>query len=470
MAKVLIIDDDPLICDLLSLVFKRMDHETTLAFDLESGLQKAYSGPYDVVFLDVNLPDGNGLERLPEIRRAPSQPEVIIMTGAGDPDGAELAIKSGAWDYLEKGQASPQVMMLALTRALQYRTDKKGVAAPVVLKRAGIVGESQPIMDCLELVSQAASSDSNVLLTGETGTGKELFARAIHENSDRNKGKLVVVDCTALPGTLVESLLFGHEKGSFTGADRTTEGLIPQADGGTLFLDEVGELPLNMQKSFLRVLQERRYRPVGGKVEKNVDFRLVAATNRNLVEMVRHKVFRHDLLFRLRAFVIELPPLRDRLSDLQDLVLYHSTLLCRRYGIATKGYSPEFLQTLKDHDWPGNVRELVNVLERSLAAAWQEPTLFPKHIPEELRIKSMHKVLGTEVAEREEPDVPSEVVAGLPTWKEAREEILIEAERSYLRKLMEETDHDLNDAIRISDLKRSRLYQLLKKHGLGGRV
>ena len=333
MAQVLIIDDDPLICDLLSRVFQRTGHEITKAFSAESGLQQVYSMPFDVVFLDVNLPDGNGLGLLPEIRKASSNPEVIIMTGAGDPEGAELAIKSGAWDYLEKGQASTQAMTLALTRALQYRNDKKGAARPVFLKRAGIVGESQPIMESLELVSQAAGGDSNVLLTGETGTGKELFARAIHENSHRSRGNLVVVDCTALPDNLVESLLFGHEKGSFTGADRTMAGLIPQADGGTLFLDEIGELPINLQKSLLRVLQERRFRPVGSQVEKDVDFRLVAATNRNLDEMVRQKLFRHDLLFRLRAFVIELPPLRDRLERFAGSghVPIDSTLPALRY-------------------------------------------------------------------------------------------------------------------------------------------
>jgi two-component system NtrC family response regulator len=469
MAQVLIIDDDPLIGDLLSMVFKRMDHETTVALTLEAGLQQVYAGCMDVVFLDVNLPDGNGLGLLPEISRAPCRPEVIIMTGAGDPEGAELAIKSGAWDYLEKGQASTQVMMLALTRALQYRHDKKGAAPPVLLKRAGIVGESRPIMDCLELVSQAAGGDSNVLLTGETGTGKELLARAIHENSDRADGNLVVVDCTALPENLVESLLFGHEKGAFTGADRTKTGLVPQADHGTLFLDEVGELPLNLQKSFLRVLQERRFRAVGSQVEKDVDFRLVAATNRNLEEMARQNLFRHDLLFRLRAFVIELPPLRDRLIDLQDLVMYHSTQLCRRYGLATKGYSPEFLETLKAHDWPGNVRELVNVLERALTKAWNEPTLFPKHIPEEIRIKSVHQVLGREPVELARQEVSS-APAGLPTWKEARAEVLAEAERDYLQKLMDQTGYDLDQAIGVSGLKRSRLYQLLKKHGLGGRL
>jgi two-component system NtrC family response regulator len=200
-----------------------------------------------------------------------------------------------------------------------------------------------------------------------------------------------------------------------------------------------------------------------------VDFRLVAATNRNLEEMARQNLFRHDLLFRLRAFVIELPPLRDRLIDLQDLVMYHSTQLCRRYGLATKGYSPEFLETLKAHDWPGNVRELVNVLERALTKAWNEPTLFPKHIPEEIRIKSVHQVLGREPVELARQEVSS-APAGLPTWKEARAEVLAEAERDYLQKLMDQTGYDLDQAIGVSGLKRSRLYQLLKKHGLGGRL
>ena len=275
MANVLIIDDDRAMCDMLSGRMRDMGHNATYALTLKAGLKQAFSESFDVVFLDVGMPDGNGLEALPKIRETPSSPEVIIITGAGSPDGAELAIKNGAWDYIEK-PLSISAMSLPLIRALQYREDTRTLGSPVALDREGIVGNSPPMKACFDLMAQASASDANVLITGETGTGKELFAAAIHKNSPRAEKSFVVVDCATLPETLVESMLFGHEKGAFTGADKAKDGLIKQADGGTLFLDEVGELPLSVQKAFLRVLQERRFRPLGGKREIESDFRLVS--------------------------------------------------------------------------------------------------------------------------------------------------------------------------------------------------
>ncbi len=307
MASVLVIDDDPKFCDVLSQLIREMGHHLRWVHTLREGLKEAAQGENDVVFLDVRLPDGNGLEALPRIRQMPGTPEVIIMTGEGDPDGAELAIKSGAWDYLEK-PSSLEAMALPFLRALQYREEKKARSPRVALRLEGIAGQSRKMKASFDLVAQAASSDASVLITGETGTGKELFAWAIHQNSRRSGKSFVVVDCAALPETLVESILFGHEKGAFTGADRVREGLIQQADGGTLFLDEVGELPLTVQGAFLRVLQDHRFRPLGGRREVGSDFRVVAATNQNLNTMVDQGLFRKDLLFRLRSLTIELPP------------------------------------------------------------------------------------------------------------------------------------------------------------------
>jgi len=265
MARILIIDDDIEVCTLLSMTIERMHHEASYALTLKAGLNENRKNQFDVVFLDVNLPDGNGLEALPRIKESPSSPEVIIITGKGDPDGAELAVKSGAWDYLQKS-SSLKELNLQLRRVLRYREEKLNKQQHL-LNRDEIVGSSPLITQCLELVSRAAGSDVNVLITGETGTGKELFAHAIHKNSSRKDKNFVIVDCATLPETLVESILFGHEKGAYTGADRTRPGLISQADGGTLFLDEIGELRLPTQTAFLRVLQERRYRPVGAKAE-----------------------------------------------------------------------------------------------------------------------------------------------------------------------------------------------------------
>ena len=310
MAHVLIIDGDRTVCDTIAAAVLQIGHEVCCAFSFQEGLKESLEKDFAVVLVDVQLPDGSGLDLLLHLRRKIPCPEVIIMTGHGDPDGAELAIKNGAWDYIQKPAALDNIA-LRLTRTLQYQEEKKKRGLPVALIRKGIIGNSHAIKESLDLVAQAASSNANALITGETGTGKELVATAIHKNSPRSNRNFVVVDCSALPGTLVETMLFGHEKGAYTGADRAQGGLIAQADNGTLFLDEIGELPMNIQKAFLRVIQERRYRPIGGKKEIDSNFSLIAATNRNLDEMVRRGKFREDLLYRLRTIQIPLAPLRE---------------------------------------------------------------------------------------------------------------------------------------------------------------
>jgi len=465
MSNILIIDDDDMMCTTLATLVERKGHTATSCMTLEEGLNNAAQDDFDVVFLDVKMPDGNGLDALPKIEACASSPEVIIMTGYGDPNGAELAIKSGAWDYIEKGFSVKEIT-LSLERALQYRNEKKEVhqaRKAATLKRDNIVGSSVSLKACLDLVAQSAESDANVFITGETGTGKELFARAVHDNSLRSKENFVVVDCTSLPETLVESLLFGHEKGSFTGADKAQDGLVRQANKGTLFLDEVGELPLSLQKAFLRVLQEHRFRPLGSNREVESDFRLVAATNRDLDEMVVEGKFRSDLLFRLRSFIIELPPLRERREDIKDLTRYHIDKFCERYGLPTKGFSPEFLETLCSYSWPGNVREFVNTIDRTLATARFEQTLFPKHLPSHIRVQVAQSSL--------EATSPAEVVAGkpvqrLPKLQEFRETIYVQAEQQYLQDLMEISGKDIPEACRISGLSQSRLYALLKKYSI----
>jgi two-component system NtrC family response regulator len=463
MAHILIIDDDEMMCDMLSTMVRQMGHDATCANTLQEGLNVSSSQGFDVVFLDVRLPDGSGLDVLPRIREAASAPEVIIITGFGDPDGAELAIKNGAWDYLEK-PSSIKAMTLPLVRALQYRKEKKDRKSPVVLNREGIVGNSPPMKACIDMVAQAANGDANVLITGETGTGKEIFAFAIHNNSPRADKNFVVVDCAALPDNLVESVLFGHEKGAFTGADRAQDGLIKQAHGGTLFLDEVGELPLSMQSSFLRVLQERRFRPIGGKQEIESDFRLVAATNRDLDRMVEQGQFRKELLFRLRSFTIELPPLREHREDIKELALYYTSKICERYGTETKGFSPEFFEALAAYDWPGNVRELVNTMERAIAAARQDPILFPKHLPTHIRIDVVRASISKETPIEVNHKGGGSSLQTLPNLRDFRENFISEAEQHYLHELMSRTGGNIEEACKISGLSRPRLYALLKSY------
>ncbi len=466
MAKILIIDDEEMMCETLSTLVERKKHKATSAVTLGKGIDLADRGDFDIVFLDVKMPDGNGLDALPKIQASKSNPEVIIMTGFGDPNGAELAIKCGAWDYVEKGFSIKEIT-LSLERALQYRKEKQEAQdkrKPVQLKRDHIIGSSPALNSCLDLVAQAAESDANIFITGETGTGKELFARAVYENSLRNEHDFVVVDCTSLPETLVESLLFGHEKGSFTGADKAQNGLVRQAHKGTLFLDEIGELPMSLQKSFLRVLQEHKFRPVGGNKEVESNFRLIAATNRDLDAMVESGEFRSDLLFRLRTFIIELPPLRERREDIKELARYHIDKFCTQYKLATKGFSPEFMETLVSYPWPGNVREFVNTLERSLTTARFDQTLYPKHLPHHIRVHVRRAEM--EKGSSSSPVDPKQAVRNLPKLQEYRDSVYAQAEKDYLQELMEMTADNISEACRISGLSQSRLYALLKKSGI----
>jgi len=467
MANILIIDDDIDICMMIKAVISINGNKVDYALTIKNGCQKVLSDSYDIVFLDVHLPDGNGLDYLKMIKSTPSNPEIIIITGEGDPDGAETAIKNGVWDYLKK-PFSKENITLQLRCVLQYREEKKSSKTILVLKREGIIGESPQIKDCLTLVAEAALSDINVLITGETGTGKERFASAIHENSKRSKNNFVIVDCAALPDTLVESTLFGHVKGAFTGADRDHEGLIKQADGGTLFLDEIGELPISVQKAFLRVLQERAFRPVGGKKVVRSDFRLIAATNRDLNKMIKDGTFREDLFFRIKSQVISLPPLRDRSVDIKELVMYIILKTCEREEIGAKGFSPQFINTLEAYSWPGNVRELFNALEWTISKARYESTLFPKYLPEQIRINIARSSMSDSFP-KSEPNIHCDkkiAHRSLPKYKEFREEIVFENEKDYLRELISSTNGNIDMACSISGLGRTRLYGLMKRHGI----
>ena len=465
MANLLIIDDNELMRQSLAMVAKQKNHQSTCACTLADGLTINRNHNFDVIFLDVNMPDGNGLDSIRDFANHPAAPEIIIITGYSDPHGAELAITSGAWDYIEKG-ASVKEITLSLQRALQYREQKLAGHASAALgdfTREGIIGNSSRLKECLSQVSQAAMSDASLLITGDTGTGKELFASAVHRISSRSAKKFVVVDCATLQDNLIEGTLFGHEKGSFTGADHTREGLVYQANGGTLFLDEVGEMPLPLQKVFLRVLQEHRFRPIGGNSEIESDFRLVAATNRNLEQMVQEGLFRSDLLFRLSTFVIQLPCLHERPEDIPLLASHHADRICAHYNVVPKDFSPEFIHMLSMYRWPGNVRELVNTLERTIAVARNEPVLFPKHLPIQIRIEVTQKNIRKEDA----PIIPkTPIINSLPLLQDYRDTIYLKAEQHYLQDLMILTDYTVAEACRISGVSTSRLYALLKKHGV----
>jgi two-component system NtrC family response regulator len=467
MNSVCIIDDDPEVRDTIASLARRMHLAHESAGSLAEGLDRLARGRFDVVFLDVRLPDGNGLAALPDIKSLPEAPEVIILTGIGDPDGAELAIREGVWDYLVKPSALKQIM-LTLERALRYREEKQRDRTPVSLALPGCVTVSPRMRPCLDQLAHAAWSGAAVLITGETGTGKELFARLIHANSSRAKGPFVAVDCASLTESLVESTLFGHVRGAFTGADADRVGLVRLADGGTLFLDEVGEMPLALQKTFLRVLHEKRFRPVGATAETQSDFRLLAATNRDLEAMIDQGAFRSDLYFRLKTMALRLPPLRERPEDIKPLTLSIVDALRAAYHLPPKGFDAEFLSILEAYDWPGNVRELQNVLERAIVASGREKTLYAMHLPQDLRIKVTKSLLEKGTREnggaspvRFDPAAAPSVAADL-NFKDFKESM----ERRYLDDLLRDHGRDLPAMLAVSGLSRSHFYALLKKYGL----
>ncbi|MBZ4648234.1 MAG: putative two component sigma-54 specific transcriptional regulator [Desulfomicrobiaceae bacterium] len=471
MPKILIIDDDESICHVLARTAKRMGCEAQSVGTLAAGLQAARKTSFDVVFLDIKLPDGNGLCLLADLLSMPAKPEVIIVTGMGDPAGAELAIQNGAWDYIEKSYSIEQIS-LSLKRALEYRRARSKEATKLSstsLTRERIIGESPALMRALNMVAQFAGEDTNVLITGETGTGKELFAATIHQNSNRAAGPFIAVDCATLPESLAQSILFGHRKGSFTGAERDQTGLILQANGGTLFLDEIGELSPTVQKNFLRVLQERTIRALGDRHERHVDFRLIAATNRNLDDMAEAGSFRVDLLYRLRAAHIHLPPLRERSGDIRLLAEHFLEVLQKKTEDAPKACSTDFWETLETYDWPGNVRELIHTLEYALGTARHDQYLFPQHLPPHVRAKvARAKVQGrpAPVENLPEDDAPLPGLESIPPIQEFRDSVLARAESRYLQNLITATNGNIREVIRLSGLSQSRLYALLKKYGI----
>lgn len=469
MAHILIIDDEKAFGDLLAKIIGDEGHQVAIRLTLAGGLKEVLARPYQLVLLDVQLPDGNGLSAIGKIKEAPSAPEVIILTGAGNPDGAESAIRWGAWDYIEK-PASIKGIMLPVLRALEYGDEKRSKTKAIALDRREIIGDSPATRTCIDYLAQASRSDVSVLITGETGTGKELFARALHVNSSRSDKPFVVVDCAALPETIVESLLFGHEKGAFTGADKSAGGIIKQAHGGTLFLDEVGELPKSLQKAFLRVLQEHRFRPVGGRTEETSDFRLIAATNRDLDGMVASGSFRNDLLFRIRSCSIQLPPLRERGQDIRQLSLHYMARACGKAQLGMKGFSPDFFDFLETYNWPGNVRELFAALHSALIAAYDDPLLYPFHLPVEIRAKAARSSLAHKaVTGPGEKRETIEKVAGsepLPAYNNFRTILLEDGEKKYFGEIVARAGGSVAEACRISGLSRSRLYYFLQKYGL----
>ncbi len=388
----------------------------------------------------------------------------------------------GAWDYLIKPCSNRQIE-ITVTRAMRYRETKNGNGSfgkSCKFERFGIIGDSLKLETTLDAAAKAASGKISVLISGETGTGKELLSRAIHGNSPRKDGPFLVMDCTNIPDTLAESIMYGHVKGAFTGATEAQEGLFKLADGGTLFLDEVGELKPSLQKSLLRVLQDRRFRPVGSAKEYTSDFCLISATNRDLKAMVEKGKFRQDLYYRLTGISINIPPLRSRPSDINALLDHYIQRVCDERKGQCKTVSNCYRKAMTNYPWPGNVRELINAVYYSIESALHEDVLLVQHLPLEIRVHNVRNNV-TDPHVRMDAILPdgresgtlgidiSDILAdkeSLPDYKYTRNVTVERVEDHYFKALIEASEGSLEKACEISGLSKARLYELLKKHDM----
>ena len=389
MTDVLVIDDEPFIRHAFRKAFEDTELAVRTAGDAAEGMEiLARDRPYAVV-LDINLPDRSGLDVFGDIRRLDARIPVILITGHGTTETAIEAMKLGAFDYLLKPLDVAQVRAL-VTRAYEVgRLARVPALTPDEPPAPGpadvLVGRSSAMQEVYKAIGRVAPQDVTALILGESGTGKELVARAIYQHSRRANGPFLAVNCAAIPETLLESELFGHEKGAFTGADRMRIGVFEQCHGGTLFLDEIGDMTPLTQAKILRVLQDGRFERVGGNETIRADVRIIAATNRDLPEMVAAGEFRGDLYYRLGVFTITLPPLRDRLADLPGLVEHFLSRFSPELGKEAYRASPEAMELLLGHTWPGNLRELQGVLKQALLRA-QGPVLLPEFLPATIRV------------------------------------------------------------------------------------
>jgi two-component system response regulator PilR (NtrC family) len=375
-SRILVVDDEKSIQEFLRLLLEEGGYEVTTASSMEEGRKIFFGDNFDLVLCDIIMPDGNGLDLLREMKAHNIRSSVIMMTAYTSTKSAIEAMKRGAYDYISK-PFDVEELKVVVQKALE-KTEL--VDENVYLRReleqkyqfSNIIGRSRPMKEIFALIERVAKTNSTVLLEGESGTGKELIARAIHYQSPRSSHRFLSVNCGALPENLLESELFGHERGAFTGAVRQKKGLFRESHQGSLFLDEIGEMSLAMQVKLLRALQEKKVRRVGGHQEESVDTRIIAATNQDLQEKIENNEFREDLFYRINVIPIRLPPLRERREDIPLLVDYFIKKTSKDMGIEPKRISVEAMRVLEGYFWPGNVRELENVIERALALSTDE--------------------------------------------------------------------------------------------------
>ncbi|MBI2896777.1 MAG: sigma-54-dependent Fis family transcriptional regulator [Deltaproteobacteria bacterium] len=451
--KVLVVDDKENILGLLKKILES-GHDVTTVADGTRALALISGGDFDVVMSDIRMPGADGFTLLRETKRLNPDVEVILMTAYGSVAKAVEAMKEGAYDYLTK-PFEPDEALLAVQRAVERRLLRQQAhdlrAALLGANRfENMVGKSAVMQKVFELMRRAAATDSTVLVTGESGTGKELVARAIHYASGRKERKFVPVNCGAIPENLMEAELFGHVKGSFTGATSDRRGLFEEAEGGTLFLDEIGELPLLLQVKLTRALQERAIRRVGSSEERRVDVRVIAATNVDLKEAVSAGRFREDLFYRLNIFPVRLPPLRQRSEDIPMLAMLFLERHAKGHGVPIEGFTPEALAAMLRYDWPGNVRELENAVERALAVS-DGSRISTEALPDEVSATGGHE--------------PTSDLASM-SYRDAVDLARDRASRLYLVALMREFGGNVTAAAERAGVERESLHRLLKRYGV----
>jgi DNA-binding NtrC family response regulator len=459
--RILVIDDESVIGLSCQRTLEAEGHQVQYFQAPEAGLQAALSGDFDIVLVDLMMPGMSGIEILQQIKLAGVPSEVVIITGHATVESAVEAMKQGAHDYVSK-PFSPAQLKMAVQRAWEH---SRLIHENVVLRQEleihqgfeGIIGESRPMERVFALARRVAPTDGTVLLIGESGTGKEMFVRAIHRLSRRKDHPLMACDCSALAPTLLESELFGHVKGSFSGAVATKQGLFEAAHQGTLFLDEIGNLSMETQGKLLRALETKRVKKVGDTTERDVDIRLISATNRDLTEMVRTGEFREDLYYRLNVVPIYLPPLRERLGDIPLLAVAFLERFCKKNRVAVKGFTSESLCLMENYLWPGNVRELRNIVER-LAILCDHERIEPRHLPAEIRQVPLRTAGGA--------TLPSTWEGFKQLKQQIRDSAVQQLERSFLVDALKRCNGNVSRAAEEIGIQRTNLHALLRKHGL----
>ncbi len=463
-ARVLVVDDEPVLLKALESLLVRKGHAVTAVDSPIVATQRLAQEDFDVALLDVKMPDLSGIELLTAVKHRRPEVEVIMMTGHATVETALAAVKAGAYDYLTKPFDDVELVARVVAKAAERKQlfDRNRQLETALREREagtaadGMVGNSAPIREVTRMVDAVAYSAATVLVTGESGTGKELVARALHARSPRKGHPFVALNCGALTETLLESELFGHVKGAFTGAQRDQKGLFDAADGGTIFLDEIGDIPLATQVRLLRVLQEGEIKRVGSADSVKVDVRIIAATHRDLPKLVKAGKFREDLFYRLNVINIPLPALRERVEDIPLLAHHFLRRYAERLAKKVRALSPEAIELLCGYRWPGNVRELENAVERAVVLCRGE-VITPADLPPAVTGRTAPLV-------REAPASGDESAWLTLSYAAAKEQALRRFEKSYVEALMRACDNNISAAARKAGMDRSNFKRVLRKY------